>query len=72
MRHADRNIEWRNYNMNLRIRWLCYSKWKAGDAVRAVEDSRVTRRLGARSEAFHLLVHGLVFSVAKSSNQAVC
>jgi len=58
--------------MNLRIRWLCYSKWKAEDAVSTVEVSRVTRRLYARSEAFHLLVHGLVFSVAKSSNQAPC
>jgi hypothetical protein len=58
--------------MNLRTRWLCYSKWKAEDAASAVEDSRVTRRLGARSEAFHLLVHGLVFSVAESSNQAPC
>jgi hypothetical protein len=58
--------------MKLRIRSLCYSKWKAEDAVSAVEDSRVTRRLGARSEAFHLLVHGLVFSVAKSSHQAAC
>ena len=35
--------------MNLRIRWLCYSKWKAGVGVSAVEDSRVTRCLGARS-----------------------
>jgi hypothetical protein len=58
--------------MNFRIRWLCYSKWKPGDAVRAVEDSGVTRGLGARSEAFDFLVHGLVFSVGKSSNQAPC
>jgi len=35
--------------MNLRIGCLCYSKWKAGDGVSAVEDSRVTRCLGARS-----------------------
>jgi hypothetical protein len=38
--------------MNLSIRWLCYSKWKAEDAVSAVEDSKVTRCLGARSEVF--------------------
>jgi hypothetical protein len=49
MRHANRNIEWRNNSMNLRIRWLCYSKWKAGDGVIAVEDSRGTRCLVARS-----------------------
>jgi len=35
--------------MNLRIRWLFYSKWKAGVGVSAVEDSRVTRFLGGRS-----------------------
>jgi len=48
-RHANRDIESRNYIMDLRIRWLCYSKWKAGVRVSAVEDSRVTRCLGGRS-----------------------
>ena len=72
MRHANRNIEWRNYHMILRIRWLCYRNWKAGDGVGAVEDSRVTRFLGVRSEVFHLLEHGLVFSVAKISSQVPC
>ena len=54
--------------MILRIRWLCYSNWKAGDGVGAVEGSRVTRCLGVRSQLFHLLEHGLVFSVAKRSS----
>jgi hypothetical protein len=49
IRHANRDIESRKYNMNLMIHWLCYSKWKGGDGVSAVEDSRVTRFLGARS-----------------------
>jgi uncharacterized protein YerC len=37
-----------------------WNKRKAGDGISAVEDSRVTRCLGVRSEAFQL-VHGLEF-----------
>ena len=72
IRHANTNIVRINYNMILRLGWLCYSKWKAGDGLSAVEDSRDTRCLGARSEAFYVLVRGLVFWVAKSTIQAIC
>jgi len=51
---------------------LCYSKWKAGDGVSAVEDSSATICLGTRTKEIHLLVHSLVFSIAKSSSEAVC
>ena len=50
----------------------CYSKWKAGDGVSAVDDSSVTRGLGARAKEIHLSVQSLVFSVAKSSSHALC
>jgi len=70
--HANSDIEWRNYNTILRISWLCYSKWKAGDGVSAVEDSSATICLGTRKKEIHLLVHSLVFSIAKSSSEAVC
>jgi len=52
--YANSNIEWRNYNKILRIRWLCYSKWKAGDGVSAVEDCSVTRFVDVRTKEIHL------------------
>jgi hypothetical protein len=66
IRHANTNIARRNYNMILSKSWLCYSKWKARDGLSAVEDSRVTRCVSARSEVFDLLVRGFfIFSCEK-------
>jgi len=58
---ANSNIEWRNYNKILMIRWLCSSIWKAGKSVSAVEDFSVTRFVGVRTKEIHLSVQSLVF-----------
>jgi hypothetical protein len=44
---------------------------RAGDGLSAVEVSRVPRCLGARGEAFQLLVQGLEYCVAKRTSEAL-